>query len=305
MRPNLSVEIAGIRMRNPVMNASGTFSMESAEVKALSQAERIGAFVQKSITLKPREGNLQPRIYEVEGGVINRIGLENVGVIEFVSKKLPALSSLEMPLIVSVAGESIEDYVRTAVILETESNGLISALEINVSCPNVQGGLVFGCDFRLLWELVKSLRVKIKLPLIVKLTPNVTSIANMAETAVYAGADALSLINTVKAAAYIRWGPNAGQWIDGGLSGPAIKTIALSKVREVAKAVNVPIIAMGGIRTTGDALNFLRIKNVKAIAVGTANFLDPLAMVKIIKGLENYLAENNYADISDLKSKEA
>jgi len=286
MKPDLSVEIAGIKLQNPVMNAAGTFDLEC--YKDLVDISKPGAYVPKSTTLKPREGNPQPRIYDVLGGMINRIGLENVGAGEFIHNKLPIihmLKPIDVPLIVSVAGESIEDYLNTSIILETKSKGRIAALEINVSCPNVKSGLVFGSDPELLWELVMTLKSRVSLRLIIKLTPNVTDIGLMAEAAVSAGADILSLINTVRAAAYIVRGPSDGQWIEGGLSGPCIKPIALYMVRQVAKAVDVPIIAMGGISNFEDALEFLRIKNVWAIAVGTAIFRDPSTMTKIVDGL--------------------
>jgi dihydroorotate dehydrogenase (NAD+) catalytic subunit len=302
MKPKLSVEIAGIRMQNPVMNAAGTFDPECYE--GLIDADKLGAYVQKSITFNPREGNFQPRSFEVPAGLINRIGLQNVGVVEFTEKKLPLFFKLTIPLIVSVAGESIEDYLKTAIILEEKSQGMIAALEINVSCPNVKDGLIFGSDANLLFNLVSTLKSKITLPLIVKLTPNVTDIGLMAKAAVSAGADVLSLINTVKASAFIERGPNAGQWIEGGLSGICIKHIALDKVRQVSKVVDVPIIAMGGIYETKDALEFLRIKNVWAIAVGTATFRDPSTMIKIVEGLTDYLKEKSYLSIAELKEKE-
>ncbi len=304
MKPSLSVRMAGIRLQNPVMNGAGTLDIEVPGVEELVEIEKIGAYVQKSITLKLREGNPQPRSFEVPAGMINRIGLQNVGVEEFIKTKLPPLFKLTIPLFVSVAGESIEDYLETAVILEQESRGMIAALEINVSCPNVKDGLIFGSDANLLFNLISVLKSRITLPLIVKLTPNVTDIGSMAKAAVSAGADILSLINTVKASAFIERGLHAGQWIEGGLSGICIKHIALDKVRQSSRAVDVPIIAMGGIYDTNDALEFLRIKNVWAIAVGTATFRDPLTMIKIVEGLTDYLEEKGYLSIAELKEKE-
>jgi len=307
MKPDLSIEIAGILFQNPVMNAAGTLDLEPPGVKELVQIEKFGAFVQKSITLNPREGNSQPRIFETPAGMINRIGLENVGVEKFVQEKLPfihMLKPVDVPLIVNVAGESIEDFLNTAIVLETKSQGRIAALEINVSCPNVEKGLIFSTNPEMVWELVMALKTKISLPLIVKLTPNVDNIGLVAEAAVSAGADVLSLINTVKARAFIKRGPNAGQWIEGGLSGPAIKPIALQKVKEVVKAVDAPvIIGMGGISNTEDALDFFR-TGVNAIAIGTATFRDPAAIVKIIDGLEQYLQEKGYKNLAELKTKE-
>jgi len=307
MKFDLSVEIAGIKMQNPVMNAAGTLDLEPVGVRELCQTDRFGAFVQKSITLEPREGNPQPRIYEVVGGLINRIGLQNVGVGKFVREKLPIIHMLKpvnVPLIVSVAGERIRDYLDTAIILQAKSEGRIAALEINVSCPNVENGLVFGSDANLLWELIMTLKTKISLPLIVKLTPNVENISLMAEAAVSAGADAISLINTIKKKALIERGPNAGQWIEGGLSGPCIKPTALKKIKEVMEKVEVPVIGMGGICNAEDALDFFRL-GVSAVAVGTAGFRDPAAIVKIIDGLGDYLKEKGYFSLVELKTKEA
>ena len=305
---DLSVEIAGIRMQNPAMNAAGTLDIESEAARQLFQIEKLGAFVQKSITPKPREGNAQPRIQEVTGGVINRIGLQNVGVREFAEKKLSVICELlpsEVPLIVSVAAESIEGFVKTATILEEGSKGRIAALEINISCPNVERGLVFGTDADLTYELIVSLKSRIGLPQIVKLTPNVTDIGLIAKAVASAGANAISLINTLRAASYIERGPSAGQWIEGGLSGPAIKPVALFLVRQVTKVTDLPLIAMGGISNLEDALEFLRIKNVWAVAVGTASFPDPSAIAKIVDGLGLYMEEKGYSSIAEFKTKEA
>ena len=309
MIPALSVKIAGIRMKNPVMNAAGTFDLET--YKDLIDVDKLGAYVTKSITFHSREGNPQPRIYEVVAGMINRIGLQNDGVEKFVFEKLPRLLPFEPALIVSVVGESIDDYCQTSTFLEEKAKERIEGLEINVSCPNVENGLIFGSDPDLLFKLVKTLKSKVTLPLIVKLTPNVTDISLVAKAAVAGGADALSLINTVKAAARIRgyWeggrykGLHAGQWIEGGLSGPAIKPIALYLVREVAKVVKVPIIGMGGICNTEDALDFF-LAGASAIAVGTATFRDSSTMIKIVEGLGRYLEEKGYTNIAELREKE-
>jgi len=304
MIPDLSVEIAGIRMQNPVMHAAGPFELEP--MKDFIDLSKLGAYVQKSITRKPREGNPQPRIYEVAAGMINRIGLQNVGVEEFVESRLPIIYKLlpsDVSIIISVGGESIEDYLETSVILEEKSRRRIAALEINVSCPNVKDGLIFGSDCDLLFNLVSALKSKVTLPLIIKLTPNVTDIGLIAKAAFSAGADALSLINTVRARAFIKSGPQAGQWIEGGLSGPAIKPIALKKIEEVVKVVDASVIGMGGICDIEDALDFFR-AGVSAIAVGTASFRDPTVIVKIIEGLEHYLIEKGYTNIAELKAKE-
>ncbi|MFH1820315.1 MAG: dihydroorotate dehydrogenase [Candidatus Nealsonbacteria bacterium] len=305
---DLSVEIAGIRMQNPIMNAAGTLDIEPEGARQLLQIENLGAFVQKSITPEPREGNNQPRIYEVNAGIINRIGLQNVGIREFVEKKLSVICKLlsaQVPLIVSVAAESIEGFVETAVILEENSKGRITAVEVNISCPNIEKGLVFGTDADLTYELIVRLKSKIILPLIVKLTPNVTDICSIAKVVALAGADAISLINTLRAAAYIERGPSAGHWIEGGFSGPVIKPVALFLVRQVAKVTDLPLIAMGGISNLEDALDFLRIKNVCAVAIGTASFPDPSIIAKTVDRLRLYMEEKGYSNIADLKVKEA
>ncbi len=306
MKTDLSVYIADILFQNPVMNASGTFDLECYQ--ELIDISRLGAFVSKSTTRNSRDGNSQPRTYEVRRGMINRIGLENKGVDNFVEEKLPSIHHLiketKVVLIASAAGESIENYLGTAAILQRFSRGRIVALEINVSCPNVANGMVFGSNPDLLFDLINILRQVIDLPLIVKLTPNIKDISLAAKAAVSAGADALSLINTVKARALIKRSLHAGQWIEGGLSGPAIKKIALKKVKEVSESVDVPLIAMGGISNTEDALEFLRIKNVWAVAVGTANFRNPTIMTDIIDGLEDYLEKNKYSCIAEFKAKE-
>lgn len=269
------------------MNAAGTFKLD--EYEELIDLRKLGAYIPKSVTWKPREGNPQPRIYEVAAGVINRIGLQNVGAVEFVKESLPAIAVIaekfDIPVIVNIAGDSIEDFVRTSALLEEKVKERIVGFEINISCPNVTNGLIFGTDHQLTFELVKALRKRLSLPLWVKLTPNVTDIGLIARAAVEAGADAISLINTVKARAYIKRGPSAGKWIVGGLSGPAIHSIALQKVAEVLAVVKVPVIGIGGIASAEDALDFFRL-GVKAVQVGTANFLNPKAIAEIVDGLE-------------------
>lgn len=303
MKPDLSVEIAGIRMKNPVMNAAGTFEPEENCI-SLVRPQKLGAVVSKTVTPLPRDGNPQPRIFEVESGMINRIGLQNPGVERFIEAKLPQFQEMGVPLIVNIAGESIGEFCQVAAILQKKAGDHICAFEANVSCPNVRDGLIFGSDPKLLFRLVESLKANTSLPLIIKLTPNVTDIGIIARAAQDGGANAISLINTVKASAFILRGPHAGRWIEGGLSGPAIKHIALQKVREVSKTVELPLIAMGGICSTEDALDFLRIKNVQAVAVGTATFRDPMTMIKIVKGLTEYFKEKGYANLEELKVRE-
>ena len=281
------VEIAGIRMKNPVMNAAGTFELENYQ--DLVDLGKLGAHIPKSVTWEARDGNPQPRIYEVTAGLINRIGLQNIGAVRFIEERLPVIAKIaekfDIPVIINIAGESIADFLKTAVLIEEKAAERIVGFEINISCPNVANGLIFGTDPQLTFELVKTLRKRLSLPLWVKLSPNVTDIGLIARAAVEGGADALSLINTVKARAYIRRGPNAKEWIAGGLSGPAIKAIALQKVAEVREAVRVPIIGIGGISNAEDASDFFRL-GVKAIEVGTANFPNPKAIAEIVDGLK-------------------
>jgi len=304
MKTDLSVRFAGISLQNPVMNCAGTFEPESSCID-LMQADKLGAVVSKTVTLKERSGNDQPRILEVPGGLINRIGLQNPGVANFVEEKIFLFAKIGVPVIVSIAGESIDEFCQVASTLQEKRGEHICALEVNVSCPNVRDGTIFGTNTRLLIDLIRSLKMEVGLPLIIKLTPNVDNIAGIAKVAEVAGANALSLINTVRASGYIpKDRIDGGQWIDGGLSGPVIKHIALRMVREVAKAVDLPLIAMGGISDTEDALEFLRIKNVMAVAVGTATFRDPLTMVGIVEGIKNYLDEKKYTSIAEFKRKE-
>jgi dihydroorotate dehydrogenase (NAD+) catalytic subunit len=304
MKPDLSVEIAGIRMKNPVMNASGTLDLIKHHEFGLMDISRLGAYVHKSIDYDGREGNDQPRLYEVASGIINRIGLQNPGVINFVEEILPQICAvIKVPLIVSIAGKSINDYIKTAVFLEEKASKRINGFEINISCPNVKDGMVFGTNPNLTFKLVSGLRSRVNLPLIVKLTPNVTDIGKIALASEEAGADAVSLINTVKGRAYIRRGPHAGMWIEGGLSGPAIKPIALAKIADVLRVVKIPVIGMGGIFNTEDALDFFRL-GVSAIAIGTANFTYSDIIVKIIDGLNRYLKEKGYANLNEFKERE-
>jgi dihydroorotate dehydrogenase (NAD+) catalytic subunit len=303
MKSNLSVRFAGVFMENPVMNAAGTFEAEQ-DCISLYRAKEIGAVVTKTIRLNKIDGNPQPRIMEVPGGLINCIGLQGPGVKVFVKDKLPEFNRIGVPVIVNFGGKSIEEYLKTAKILQLKAEHLIAALETNVSCPNVKDGMIFGCDPKLLLKLVKAIKKEISLSLIVKLTPNVTDIGLIARAAQDGGADAISAVNTFKARDFIPPGLDGDRWIEGGLSGPCIKPLALQKVWEVSRAVDLPIIAMGGISNTQDALTFLKIKNVKAIAVGTNSFNNPLTMVQIIDGLGKYFEEKGYANLEEFKQKE-
>ncbi|MEW6618941.1 MAG: dihydroorotate dehydrogenase [bacterium] len=291
MNPDLTVNIASIKMKNPVMVASGTFGY-GEEYAQLIDLNKLGAIVSKGITLAPRQGNPPPRIVETPCGMLNAIGLENVGVEKFIKEKLPYLRQFDTPLIANIAGKTVEEYVELARRLD----GLVDGLEINISCPNVaKGGLEFGQDSSLTYQVVSNVRQVSKVPLITKLSPNVTDIKVIARAAEDAGTDAISLINTIMGMAIdVNTRKPILANITGGLSGPAIKPIALRMVFEVAKAVHVPIIGQGGIMNTTDALEFI-IAGATAVAVGTANFVDPQVPLKIIAGIENYLRENKKA----------
>lgn len=296
MNPDLTVTLAGIKMKNPVMVASGTFGY-GEEYAQLVDLNKLGAIVVKGITLEPQVGNPPPRIVETACGMLNAIGLENVGVQRFISEKIPYLSQFDTPVIVNIAGKSVQEYVELAERLDT----LVDGLEINISCPNVaKGGLQFGQDPTLTYEVVNKVRQVTKLPLIAKLSPNVTDIKVIAKSAVDAGADAISLINTILGMAIdVKTKKPILANITGGLSGPAIKPIALRMVFEVARILPVPIIGQGGIMNPTDALEFI-IAGATSVAVGTANFVDPRVSLKIIEGIENYMTENNLSRISEL-----
>jgi dihydroorotate dehydrogenase (NAD+) catalytic subunit len=296
-QPDLSVEVAGIRMKNPVMTASGTFGY-AKEFEPYFDLNRLGAIVVKTITLKPRAGNPPPRIVETPAGMLNAIGLQNAGLEAFLEHHLPYLRQFSPPLIVNIAGGAIEEYEVLASRL-SQAEG-VAGLEVNVSCPNLADGLVFGTDAGLLFSLVEHVRKVTHLPLLVKLTPNVTDIALMARSAVEAGADGLSLINTLLGMAINleTRRPKLAN-VTGGLSGPAIKPVALRMVYRAAQAVKVPIVGIGGIMAAEDALEFL-IAGAQAVAVGTANFVDPTACIQIIEGIEAYVQRHRVPRLQDL-----
>ncbi len=299
---DLSVNIGGIRMKNPVIAASGTVGY-GQEYYGLIDFNKIGAIVLKTITRLPQQGNPQPRINETATGtgMINRIGLQNVGVEKLISDMLPFLRQLEIPVIVSIGGETIEDY--QYVIQQLNETIEIVGYEINVSCPNVKDGLAFGQDAKMVAKLVAVLRKATSMLLIVKLTPNVTYIAEIARAAVESGANALSLINTIKAREKIHLGPHKGEWIIGGLSGPCILPIALQKIAEVAQAgLNVPLIGMGGIVDAQNALDFIE-AGADAVAVGTGTFAGPKTMEEVIEGLKKFMTKNGIQNMEELKTK--
>jgi len=292
------IPIAGLELKNPVMTASGTcgYGLEIARFIDLSH---LGALVVKGISVLPRPGNPPPRIVETCGGMLNAIGLENIGMEPFVKDYLPELKKHNAVLIVNILGESLEEY---GTLVETlSSHDGIDALEVNVSCPNVKkGGIAFGVDPNSLERLIRFLRPRTSKPLIIKLSPNVTDIVELARAAEAAGADALSLINTlcgIGVDAETRK-PLLGNVI-GGLSGPAIKPVALRMVWEVARKVSVPIIGVGGIMNAADALEFM-ICGASAVQVGTAGFRNPSVCMDIIKGVEDYLARHSVSSITDI-----
>jgi dihydroorotate dehydrogenase (NAD+) catalytic subunit len=295
---NLSVKIGGLTLRNPVMTGSGTFGFGN-EMAGIVDLERLGAVVVKSTSRELRVGNPTPRIVETPGGLLNAIGLQNGGIENYLSEKLPFLRQYDVPLIVNLVGYSVEDYVTLAERL-TEAEGA-EALEINISCPNVKHGCDFAVDPKLTFELITALRKATPLPLITKLSPNVTDVLPVARAAVDAGSDSLSLINTLLGTSidpYRRTFRLAN--ITGGLSGPCVKPVALRMVWQVHQALpNVPLIGMGGIMTGLDAIEFL-LAGATAIAVGTANFINPTATIQVLEELEKYLVDQNIADVNEL-----
>ncbi len=298
MKPDMSVEIAGLKLRNPVMTASGTFGY-GEEFSQYVDLEKIGAFVTKGLSLKPRAGNPTPRIVETPGGMLNAIGLQNVGIDAFIQKKVPFLRSVNTPAIANFFGYTPDEYAELASRLDAIPE--VAALEVNISCPNVkQGGIVFGTDPNCAASVVAACRAATKKTLIVKLSPNVTDIVEMAQACEAAGADALSVINTLTGMAIDleRRRPVLAN-ATGGLSGPAIKPIALRMVWQVARAVKVPVIGIGGIMSATDALEFI-LAGATAVQVGTASFVNPAAAQEIAEGMEQWLAARGIADIKSL-----
>jgi dihydroorotate dehydrogenase (NAD+) catalytic subunit len=297
-KPDMSVNLAGIALRNPVMTASGTFGygQEFSEYVDLS---RLGAFITKGLCVNPRPGNPTPRIVETPGGMLNAIGLQNVGIEAFIEKKVPFLRTVDTPCIVNFFGETVEEYAEMAQRLDALPE--VAGLEMNISCPNVrQGGIVFGTDPTCAASIVKACRAATKKPLFVKLSPNVTDIVGMAHACADEGADALSLINTLIGMAIDlnKRRPVLAN-VTGGLSGPAIKPVALRMVWLVAKAVKIPVIGIGGIMNATDALEFI-LAGASAIQVGTASFINPGAAQTIVEDMEAWLTAHGVADIKSL-----
>ena len=295
--PDTSVQLGPLHLKNPVLTASGAFGY-GREYADFGDISRLGAVVVKGISLLPRPGNPPPRLVETAAGMINSIGLENVGVDRFMVVKLPWLRELGVPAIVNIFGNTIEEYAELASRLDGAAG--IAALEINVSCPNVkEGGMVFGTDPAMTSRVVKAVRRATSLPVITKLTPNVTSISEIAKAAEGAGSDILSCINTIAAMAVDVFSrrPRLAN-IFGGLSGPAVKPVALRCVYEVTRAVKCPVIGIGGISTATDALEFLLV-GARAVQVGTANFINPCTTMEIIEGIERFLRVEGISSLSD------
>ena len=299
IEPILNVSIApGLTLKNPVMTASGTFGY-GQEYSPFVDLNQLGAIVVKGLSLEPNPGNPPPRIVETPCGMLNAIGLENVGLDVFMTEKLPFLTQFDTQVIVNIYVKTIDEYALLAERMEPLDE--VAALEVNISCPNVKaGGVAFGTDPDLAFSVIRAVRKKTRKPLIVKLSPNVTDIVHIAKIVTEAGADTISLINTLTGMAVDihRKKPVLANTI-GGLSGPAIKPVALRMVWQVVQSVSIPVIGIGGIMNASDALEFL-IVGAQAIQVGTANFINTHATMDIVKGIKKYLIENNIQDISQL-----
>ncbi|MDI3480638.1 MAG: dihydroorotate dehydrogenase catalytic subunit [Tepidanaerobacteraceae bacterium] len=295
---DISANICGIAMKNPVMVASGTFGF-GEEYAGFYDISRLGAIVTKGLTLEPRCGNPPPRVYETPAGMLNSIGLENPGVEEFIRREWPRLCRLGIPVIANIDGDTVDDYYRMARRL-SELDGL-AAVEANISCPNVEkGGMAFGQYPESAYEAVKAVREGTNLPVIAKLSPNVTDIQKIAEAVVDAGADAVSLINTLQGMAIdIHTKKPLFCRTFAGLSGPAVKPVAVRMVWQVYETVKVPIIGMGGITSWRDAVEFI-LAGASAISVGTANFVDPFAPLKIISGLRQYMTNQGIKTLNEI-----
>ena len=295
---DLSVNIGSLTLRNPIMLASGTVGYGN-EMAEFTDLNKLGAIVTKSLSLKPRKGNPPQRIVETPAGMLNAIGLANVGVEVFLKEKIPFLKKFDVPLICNIAASTMEEYVECTRILTQEDT--IRAFEINVSCPNVkEGGLSFGNDLIAVGRITDKVRAVTKKPLIMKLSPNVSYIAEFAKAAKENGADAVSAINTLVGAAFnIFTRKPKIQNVTGGLSGPAIKPIAIAKVLEISKQVDIPIIGIGGIMDWRDVIEFM-IAGSSAVQIGTLNFIDPSAPGKIVTQLEDYCMKNEVKNISSL-----
>ena len=295
---SLSVKIGQLELNNPILTASGTFGY-GEEFASLLDLNRLGGLVTKAVSLEPRPGNPFPRIAETASGMLNSIGLANVGVKDFIKAKLPFLKTLRTAVIVNVAGKTVDDFAEGVATIEQA--GGVDGYELNVSCPNVkEGGMAFSADPKITAAVTGKARLMTDRCLIVKLSPNVTSISEIARAAEMAGADALSVMNTVVGMAVdIKTKRPKLATITGGLSGPAIKPIAIAKVFEVIQVVKIPIIGIGGIMNVNDVLEFL-ITGATAIQVGTANFIDPDIAERLVTDLDEYLKRNHIPDIKQI-----
>lgn len=294
---NLSVDFAGVKMKNPVTTASGTFG-SGAEFKDFVDLDKLGAVTTKGVANVPWPGNPTPRVCETYGGMLNAIGLQNPGIDLFIERDIPFLKQYDTNIIVNVCGKTPEEYIE---VVERLADQDIAMMEINISCPNVKaGGIAFGQNPKLVEDITSQIKKHAKQPVIMKLSPNVTDITEMAKAAEAGGADAISLINTL-----------TGMKIDinrrtfalanktGGMSGPAVKPVAVRMVYQAAHAVKIPVLGMGGIRTAEDALEFI-MAGATMVAVGTANFNNPAATVEVIDGIADYMKRNNIEDINEL-----
>lgn len=298
MQTNLSVSLGKLKLKNPVMVASGTFGY-SEEFADFIDLRRLGALVTKTITLKPRQGNPPGRTCETPAGMLNSIGLENPGLEVFIRDKMPLLKKSGIPVIVSIASESGPDEFVTLTRRLDKINS-VSAIELNISCPNLKHTKLISQDAKATYESVRAVRLATRKPLVVKLSPNVTDITEIAQAAEGAGADAVSLINTLTGMAIdVKLRRPKIASITGGLSGPAIRPVAVRMVWEVYQKVKVPIIGMGGIIDVSSALEFL-LAGASAVSVGTANFINPKVTIEIVDGLKKYLQDNNFRSISKL-----
>ena len=300
---NLSIQLApkhqsGLRLTNPMMTASGTFGY-GIEYSKMFDIQRLGAIVCKATTLEPKDGNSQPRLAETASGVLNSIGLQNIGIKALIKEKAPIWAGWRVPVIVNIAGETIDDYVQLASQLDGVAG--VSAIEVNISCPNIKaGGAEFGVNSKSAAEVTASVKAATSLPILVKLTPNTTDIATVAMAVAEAGADAIALINTLKGLAIDipKRRPLLGS-LTGGLSGPAIKPVALYMVYAVASVIDLPIIGCGGITTAGDAIEFI-MAGASAVQVGTANFTNPQASLDVLEGIEQFMQEEGIKNLSEL-----
>ena len=293
---NLKVDLAGVTLNNPIMTASGTFG-SGEEYSEFVDLNRLGAVVTKGVANVPWEGNPTPRVAEVYGGMLNAIGLQNPGIDLFVERDIPFLTQFDTKIIVNVCGRTTEDYCE---VVERLSDQPVDMLEINISCPNVkEGGIAFGQDPKAVEAITKEIKKHAKQPVIMKLSPNVTDITETAKAAEAGGADVLSLINTLGMKINIRNRKFALANKTGGMSGPAVHPIAVRMVYQVAQAVNLPIIGMGGIASAEDAIEFI-LAGASAVSVGTANFHNPAVTMEVIDGIEAYMKKNGFENVADM-----